>query len=128
MNKSAPTAMADVASLALEKHIEESIARAVPVVLAKFFSSEGLSPRKSLQTSILVPRATRQPSKGTESFMCAPTMEAGMKEEIRKSHGHWKTKEVFSFDDGLTVQQGPFLTVARPILASVDEACHPPPP
>ena len=41
MNKSAPTAMADVASLALEKHIEESIARAVPVVLAKFFSSEG---------------------------------------------------------------------------------------
>ena len=39
MNKSAPTAMADVASPALEMHIEESIAKAVPV--AKFFSSGG---------------------------------------------------------------------------------------
>ena len=39
MNKSTPTAMADVASPALEKHIEESIARTVPVILAKFFSS-----------------------------------------------------------------------------------------
>lgn len=41
MNKSAPTAMADVASLPLEKHIEESIAKAVLVILAKFFSSGG---------------------------------------------------------------------------------------
>lgn len=42
MNKSALTAMADVASPALEKRIEESIAKAVPVTLAKFFSSGGL--------------------------------------------------------------------------------------
>ena len=34
MNKSAPTAMAEVASPALEKRIEESIAKAVPVILA----------------------------------------------------------------------------------------------
>ena len=59
------------------------------------------------------------PIKGTEGFMRAPTMEAGMKEEIRKSHGHRKTKEVFSFDDGLAEQQGPFLAVARPILAAL---------
>ena len=32
MNKSAPTAMVDVASPELEKRIEESIAKAVPVV------------------------------------------------------------------------------------------------
>ena len=43
MNKSAPTAMADVTSPALEKHIEESIAKTVPVILAKFFSSGGFS-------------------------------------------------------------------------------------
>ena len=36
--------MADVASPALEKHIEESIAKAVPVILAKFFCSGGLVP------------------------------------------------------------------------------------
>lgn len=42
MNKSAPTAMADVASPALEKRIEQSIAKAVPVILAKFFSPGGV--------------------------------------------------------------------------------------
>ena len=51
--------------------------------------------------------------------MRAPTMEADMKEEIRKSHEHRKTKEVFSFDDGPAEQQGPFLTVSRPILAAL---------
>ena len=42
-----------------------------------------------------------------------------MKDEIRKSHGHQKTKEVFTFDDGLAEQQGPFLSVAGPILAAL---------
>ena len=42
-----------------------------------------------------------------------------MKDEIRKSHGHRKTKEVFTFDDGLAEKQGPFLTVARPTLAAM---------
>ena len=149
MNKSAPTAMADVASPALDKHIKESIAKAVPVILAKFFSSGGLvssqeptnknvdSSSPSNQTDKEAPgpsnrgerffsaeedfeisselldlttkaftkplttekwkdlSASYPPIKGTEGFMRAPTMEAGMKEEIRKSHGHRKTKEVF---------------------------------
>ena len=60
--------------------------------------------------------------------MRAPTIEAGMKEEIRKSHGHRKTKEVSSFDDGLAEQQGPFLKVARPILAALMNLDSPPPP
>lgn len=34
--------------------------------------------------------------------MGAPTMETEMKEEIRKSHGFRKTKDVFAFDDGLS--------------------------
>ena len=42
MNKSAPTAVADVASPELEKRVEESIAKAIPVILAEFFSSEDL--------------------------------------------------------------------------------------
>ena len=170
--------MADVASPALEMHIEESIAKAVPV--AKFFSSGGFiapqepssknvdssSPSNTTDEGALGPSsrgerffskeedfelsselldlttkaftkpltkekwkdlsASYPPIKGTESFMCAPTMEAGMKEEIRKSHGHRKTKEVFSFDDGLAEQQGPFLTVARPILATLMNLDTPP--
>lgn len=60
--------------------------------------------------------------------MRVPNMEAGMKEEIRKSHGYRKTKEVFSFDDGLHVaeQQGPFLTVVRPILVALMNLDSPP--
>ena len=180
MNKSTPTAMADVASPALEKHIEESIATTVPVILAKFFSSGGfIAPQEpssknvdsspqgnptdeeatgpsnrgerffsteedfelssellDLTTKAFTKPLTKEkwkdlsagypPIKGTESFLCAPTMEAGMKEEIRKSHGHRKTKEVFSFDDGLAEQQGPFLTVARPILAALMNLDSPP--
>ena len=155
MNESPPTAMKDVASPALEKRIEESIAKAVPVIPAKSFSSgsfialqeppsknvDSSSPSNptdeeapgpssrgehffsteedfelssellDLTTKAFTKRLTKEkwkhlsasypPFKGTESFMRAPTMEAGMKEEIRKSHGHRKTKEVFSFDDGL---------------------------
>ena len=173
MIKPAPTAMADVASPALDKRIEESIAKAVPVILAKFFSSGGFvssqepsnenidsgSPNNQTDKEAPAPSsrgerffsteedfelsselldlttkaftkpltkekwkdlsASYPPVKGTEGFMRAPTMEAGMKEEIKKSHGHRKTKEVFSFDDGLAEQQGPFLTVARPILAAL---------
>ena len=44
----------------------------------------------------------------------------------QESHGHWKTKEVFSFDDGLAEQQGPFLTVARPIVAALMNLDSPP--
>ena len=41
MSKSAPTTVADVVSPTLEKRIEEFIAKAVSVILAKFFSSGG---------------------------------------------------------------------------------------
>ena len=44
MSKSAPTEMAEVASPALDKRIEESIVKAIPVILAKFLSSGGLVP------------------------------------------------------------------------------------
>ena len=56
---------------------------------------------------------------GTESFLAAPIMEAGMKEDIRKKHGYNKTKDVFSFDDGLAEKQATFLLTACPILAAL---------
>ena len=49
-----------------------------------------------------------------------------MKDGIRKSHGHRKTKEVFIFDVDLSEQQGPFLTVARPNLAALMLTDSPP--
>ena len=51
--------------------------------------------------------------KDTEFLLVAPTMEAGMKEDIKKRHGYTETKELFAFDDGLA-----FIVVARPILAA----------
>ena len=57
--------------------------------------------------------------KDTESFLVAPSMEAGMKEEIKKCHGYTKTKELFAFNDGLVERQSAFLVVARPLLAAL---------
>ena len=54
--------------------------------------------------------------------MRASTMKAGNLMGIGKP-------EVFSFDDGLAEQQGPILTVARPIVAALmglDPSPHPP--
>ena len=45
-------------------------------------------------------------------------MEAGMKEDIQRKHGCNKTKEVFTFDEGLADKQATFLLTARPILAA----------
>ena len=36
--------------------------------------------------------------KDTESFLVAPSMEADMKENIKRRHGYTKTKELFAFD------------------------------
>ena len=72
--------------------------------------------------------ASYPPIRVTESFMRAPTMEAGLKEEIRRSYGHRKTNEVSSFDDGLAEQQRHFLTVAKPITAALIDLDSPPPP
>ena len=55
---------------------------------------------------------------GTESVLVAPTMEMGMKDDIRKKHGQSKTNEVFSFDDGLAEKQAAFLLTACPHLSS----------
>ena len=152
MSKSTPIHTAEVASPELDKRIEESIAKAVPAILARFFSSGGLvtsqePPTKDVASSSpsnqtdeespgpshrgerffsteedfelsselldLTTKAFTKPLtkgkwkelsanypppsiKGTDSFMRAPTMEAGMKDEIRKSHGHRKTKWVFT--------------------------------
>jgi len=57
--------------------------------------------------------------KDTESLLAAPTMEAGMKEELKKRHGYTKTKELLAFDDGLAERQCAFLVVARPLLAAL---------
>ena len=56
---------------------------------------------------------------GTESVLTAPKMEAGMKEDIQRKHGYNKTKEVFTFDEGLADKQATFLLTARPILAAL---------
>ena len=55
----------------------------------------------------------------TESLLTVPTMEAGMKEEVRKRHGFHKTKDVFTFNDALAEKQGGFLLTAGPILAAL---------
>ena len=57
--------------------------------------------------------------KGTEDFPVAPTMEAGVKEELRRHHGYSKTKESLVFDDGLVAIIAT-LIVARPILAALE--------
>lgn len=63
---------------------------------------------------------TSYPSvKDTESLLVAPSMEAGMKEDIKKRHGYTKTKELFAFDDGLAERQSAFLVAARPLLAAL---------
>ena len=56
---------------------------------------------------------------GSEVLLGAPSMETGMKEDIRKKHGYNKTKEVFAFDEGLAEKQSSFLLTARPILAAL---------
>ena len=57
--------------------------------------------------------------KDTESLLVAPTMDAGIKEELKERHGYTKTKELFAFDDGLAECQSAFLVVARPLLAAL---------
>lgn len=63
--------------------------------------------------------STYPPLKESDTFLVSPTMEAGMKEDIRKQHGYNKTKDVFAFDEGLGERQGAFLVTARPILAAL---------
>ena len=57
--------------------------------------------------------------KDTDSFLISPKLEAGMKENLHKHHGHLKTKDVLAFDEGLAEQQAPFVMVAHPLLAAL---------
>ena len=54
-----------------------------------------------------------------ESLLVAQTMEAGMKEELKKRHSYNKTKELFTFDDDLAERQSAFSVQARPLLAAL---------
>ena len=58
--------------------------------------------------------------KDTESLLVAPTIEDEMKEELKKRHGYTKTKDLFSFDDGLAERQSAFLVVAA--LTALDNS------
>ena len=59
------------------------------------------------------------PIEGADSILIVPTMEAGMKEDLRNCHGYQKTKEVLAFDEGLSEKQASYICVARPILSAV---------
>ena len=52
------------------------------------------------------------PIEGADSILIAPTMEAGMKEDLRNRHGYQKTKEVLAFDEGLSEKQASYICVA----------------
>jgi len=146
VSKSAPTETAGVASPALNKRIEESIAKLFLLLWQSFSIGCGVSDSSRSRTEDETPgpsnrcerfyvteedvelsselldlttkaftkslskdkwkelSASYPPIKGTDGFMGTPTMEAGMKEKIRKSHGFRKTKDVFVFDDGLAEQ------------------------
>ena len=53
---------------------------------------------------------------GTESVLVAPTMETGMKDDVRKKHCQSKIKELFSFNNGLVEKQVAFLLAVGHIV------------
>ena len=69
MNKRTPTAMANVAPPELRKRIEESITKAVPVILAKFLSSGSLA---SPQEPSIKNGDSRSPRKQTDEEAPGP--------------------------------------------------------
>ena len=62
MSKSAPIGMAEVASPALKKRIEESIAKSLSGLLAKFLSSGGLVTSQEPSSKSLTTDASRSQS------------------------------------------------------------------
>ena len=74
---------------------------------------------KRLSKAVWTELLDRYPAiEGMENVLVAPTMETGMKEDIKKKHGYYKTKESFSFDEGLADRQAPILM--RPIVAALE--------
>lgn len=55
--------------------------------------------------------------KDTEYLLVAPTIEAGMKGELKTDMV--TTKEFFTFNNGLAIRQSAFLVVACPLLAAL---------
>ena len=75
---------------------------------------------KPLSKAVWMELLNRYPAiEGMENVLVAPTMETGMKEEIKKKHGYYKTKESFSFDEGLAERQASILTAVRPIVVAL---------
>lgn len=89
-------------------------------------SSELLDLTTKASTKPLTKAKWKELSANSPTGMREPTMEAGMKEEIRKSNAVRKTEDVFVFDDGLAEQQGPIITVAGPILSALMHLDSPP--
>lgn len=76
---------------------------------------------KSLSKEVWTELLDKYPSiKGTETVLVSPTMETGMKDDIKKKHGYLKTKDLFAFDEGLAEKQAPLLTAVRPIMAALE--------
>ena len=57
--------------------------------------------------------------KGTAEFLVSPVMQTGMKDDIKRVHGVTRTKDLFSFDDGLADKQAPFISAVRPLICAL---------
>ncbi|CAB4008128.1 Hypothetical predicted protein [Paramuricea clavata] len=57
--------------------------------------------------------------KGTADFLVSPIMQTGMKEDIKRVHGLSRTKDLFTFDEGLADKQAPFISVVRPLVSAL---------
>ena len=110
----------------LEKLVAESVTKSLPAVLQGNTEQETVISQDLLSfTNKAFSRSLSKDKwkelttsytqiKDTESLLVAPAMQAWMKEELKKRHGYTKTKDLFSFDDGLAERQSAFLVVARP--------------
>ena len=57
--------------------------------------------------------------KGTAEFLVSPVMQTGMKDDIKRVHGLTKTKDLFTFDNGLADKQAPFISAVRPLVCAL---------
>ena len=57
--------------------------------------------------------------KGTAEFLVSPVTQTGMKDDIKHVHGFTKTKDEFTFDDGLADKQAPFISAVRLLVCAL---------
>ena len=91
----------------------------------RFYTDETLvavseDPLKFIKKAFSTALSKEKWAEGTATCLIAPKMEASMKEALRRQHSHPKTKDVLSFDDGLSEQQAPCLVVACPLVAALN--------